>query len=156
MTPSRIKHTPLYSFTIICLRNFFWSGSFAGLNCGTALLPKRNMMSGCGTFLPPPIAAESQSLSGSGADNEISPQHRISLCDVGGLFFAPCQELYALLPQSKNGIVLMTLPFRKLQVNIISTVTLRGADVPYAFNLGTVIIYSSIMLLTDCPPIFRE
>ena len=85
--PIRSRHTLQYNSTIICLRSSFWSGSFAGSSCGTAPLPKRNMMNGCGASLQPRTAAASQSLNASGADNDSSPRHHIFICGIGGCFF---------------------------------------------------------------------
>lgn len=151
---SRLRRTLLYSFTIICLRSFLRSGSFAGSSCGTVLLLKRNTMNGCSIFLPPRTIVASPSLNASGADNDSSPRHHIFICGIGGCFFAPCRELYALLSQKRNrrirrrfsrgsattnAIVLMTLPtalqgavITAASGYIISTGALRGAGVPPA------------------------
>ena len=144
----------VYSFTIICLRSSFWSGSFAGSNCGMVLLEKRNMTSGCSIFPLPRTVAASQSLNTSGADNDSSPRHHIFICGIGGCFFCSLSGAirFAVAERSRrlcrrfsrgcattNAIVLMTLPTapqRSVSTAatgyIISTGALRGAGVPPA------------------------
>ena len=144
----------VYSFTIICLRSSFWSGSFAGSSCGTVLLQKRNMTSGCSTFRPPRTTAARTSLSESGADNDSSPRHHIFICGIGGCFFCSLSGAirFAVAKRKRqlccrisrgcattNAIVLMTLPtalqgavITAASGYIISTGALRGAGFPPA------------------------